>query len=161
MCGFHLDRLLKLIRIVCDDADTLFVIFLLFGIRSDGVDFSDFGALVSGLQVLLEERLVSEASIAVEALRHLQVNFVVTTERRFVTERHEASGALVRLAGAVNERMLLKGRLVTKLLSTQVANPFLDSRVAVLHVMLHRVLLPEALGAPGAFVRLLVPMDQH
>jgi hypothetical protein len=41
------------------------------------------------------------------------------------------------------------------------ANIFLDSDVSVLHVMLHRVLLPKAFVAVRTSVRLLISMYEH
>lgn len=41
------------------------------------------------------------------------------------------------------------------------ANVILHAGVSVLHVVLHRVLLTEALVAPWTLVRLLVFVDQH
>lgn len=67
----------------------------------------------------------------------------------------------MRFVGAVHERVLLESRFVTELLSAQVTNPLLDSGVSVLHVMLHGVLLSEALCAPRTFVRFLIPVNEH
>lgn len=67
----------------------------------------------------------------------------------------------MRFIGAVYERVLLESRFVTELLSAQVTNPLLHSGVSVLHMMLHGVLLSEALRAPRTFMRLLILVDEH
>lgn len=82
-------------------------------------DVRDLAALVRRLQMLLEERLVAETSIAELALRDFQVNLVVSTERRLVAERHEAGDALVGLRRAVHQRVLLERRFVAEFLAAK------------------------------------------
>jgi hypothetical protein len=86
--------------LVSDDVDALLTFYLFFGYLDDGVHAL---ILVSRLQMLLQEGLVSKAAIAVHALGHFQVNLVVPAKRRLVAEGHEACRALMRLVGAVNE----------------------------------------------------------
>lgn len=64
---FHLDNLRRLLVVVGYHVDALFVVDFVF--RDDVLDVSDFLALVRRQQMLLQERFVAEASIAVHALR--------------------------------------------------------------------------------------------
>jgi hypothetical protein len=105
---------LRLFRLV-DDVNA--VVLLLF-LWQDVVD-GDVLAVVCRQQMLLQERLVAEALLAVNALGDFEVDFVVATEGGFVAEGHEADVALIWLGGAVDEEMLLKGGAVRELFSAK------------------------------------------
>lgn len=95
-----------------------------------------------------------------------------------MTKRHEASGALVRLVGTVDQCVLLKCGSVTELFPTQFCNErvenshlftffrlklttnvILDAGMSVPEMSLHCVFLPESLEAIRTLVRLLVSMN--
>lgn len=106
---------LSLMFWLVNDVDAFFLLFV-FG---NHVVLQGHFTVVCRQQMFLEKRFVAEAFFAVTALRHFQVDLVVSAERRFMSERHKACYTLMWFRSAVYEHMLLKGRSVGEFFSAK------------------------------------------
>lgn len=94
---------------------TLFLSFCL----GNNVIYCNVLTDVSRQKVLFEERFISKALFAMHTFSDFQMNFVVSTERWFMSKRHETSGTLIGFGCWVHECVLLKGRSVWKLFAAK------------------------------------------